>query len=49
MGTDAELGDQDRTEGHHDHEVQDVTELDASEGEQEKPFLLRGKLGLHFA
>jgi hypothetical protein len=26
-----------------------VAELDTSEGKQEKPFLLRSELGLHFA
>ena len=47
MRADAKLGHQDRAERHHDHEVEDVAELDSGEGEQEILFALRGKRCVH--
>ncbi len=48
MRADAELAHQDRPERHHDHEVEDVAELDAGKGEQEILFALRGELSVHW-
>ena len=47
MRGDAELGDQDRPERHHDHEVEHMAELDAREGQQQISFALRGEGRMH--
>jgi hypothetical protein len=38
MGADAEFPHQDRPQRHHDHEVEDMRELDAGQGEQQGAF-----------
>ena len=47
MGADPEVLHQYRAERHHDHEIKNMTELDAGQGQQEKPFAAGGKRNGH--
>ena len=47
MRADSEVLHQYRTERHHDHEIENVTELDARQRQQEKPFAAGGKRNGH--
>ena len=42
MGINIESADELRTQWHHDHEIQNMGELDSSQGKQQETFLLRG-------